>query len=250
VKQVAWRSGDADAAGSFLNGIEGRVALVTGAGRGIGRCIAETLRDLGARTSAGDLQAPVLTGVLGVALDVSDEHSVEQAFGEIERNLGAVELLVLNAGIMVSQPFPEVTVEVWSRQLEVNLTGAFLCARRALPAMVEAGSGSIVAVGSSAGKTGGGVAAAAYSASKAGLMTLSKSIAKEYARHGIRSNAVAPALIDTDMIKDIPDLRGLVPLGRYGTAQEVADVVAFLCSDHSSFMTGEVVDVNGGFVID
>jgi enoyl-[acyl-carrier-protein] reductase (NADH) len=75
-------------------------------------------------------------------------------------------------------------------------------------------------------------------------------IAKEYARHGIRSNAVAPALIDTEMIKDVPDLTGLVPLGRYGTPQEVADVVAFLCSDHSSFMTGEVVDVNGGFVID
>jgi NAD(P)-dependent dehydrogenase (short-subunit alcohol dehydrogenase family) len=237
-------------AGLRLNGIEGRVALVTGAGRGIGRCIAETLRDLGAKTSAGDLQPPELAGVLGVALDVADEQSVERAFGEIERDLGAVELLVLNAGIMVSQPFPEVTVEVWSRQLEVNLTGAFLCARRALPAMVEAGSGSIVAVGSSAGKTGGGVAAAAYSASKAGLMTLSKSLAKEYARHGIRSNAVAPALIDTDMIKDVPDLRGLVPLGRYGTTQEVADVVAFLCSDHSSFMTGEVVDVNGGFVID
>jgi NAD(P)-dependent dehydrogenase (short-subunit alcohol dehydrogenase family) len=233
-----------------LNGIEGRVALVTGAGRGIGRCIAETLRDLGAKTAAGDLQPPAVAGVLGVALDVSDEHSVERAFGEVERELGAVELLVLNAGILVSQPFSEVTVDVWSRQLEVNLTGAFLCARRALPAMADSRAGSIVAVGSSAGKTGGGVAAAAYAASKAGLMTLSKSIAKEYARHGIRSNAVAPALIDTDMIKDIPDLRGLVPLGRYGTPQEVADVVAFLCSDHSSFMTGEVVDVNGGFVID
>jgi NAD(P)-dependent dehydrogenase (short-subunit alcohol dehydrogenase family) len=233
-----------------LNGIEGRVALVTGAGRGIGRCIAETLRDLGAKTAAGDLQPPALAGVLGVALDVSDEQSVDRAFGEIERELGAVELLVLNAGIMVSQPFPDVTLEVWSRQLDINLTGAFLCARRALPAMADSGSGSIVAVGSSAGKTGGGVAAAAYSASKAGLMTLSKSIAKEYARHGIRSNAVAPALIDTDMIKDVPDLRGLVPLGRYGTVQEVADVVAFLCSDHSSFITGEVVDVNGGFVID
>jgi len=233
-----------------LNGVEGRVALVTGAGPGIGRCVAETLRDLGARTVAGDLQRPAFPDILGVALDVSDEHSVDQAFGKIERELGAVELLVLNAGILVAQPFPEVTVEVWRRQLEVNLTGAFLCARRALPAMVDARSGSIVAVGSSAGKTGGGVAAAAYSASKAGLMTLSKSIAKEYARHGIRSNAVAPALIDTDMIKGIPDLRELVPLGRYGTTQEVADVVAFLCSDHASFMTGEVVDVNGGFVID
>ncbi len=233
-----------------LNGIEGRVALVTGAGRGIGRCIAETLRDIGARTVAGDLEPPRLDDILGVALDVSDEGSVERAFGEIERDLGAVELLVLNAGIMVSQPFPEITIEVWSRQLDVNLTGAFLCARRALPAMADAGTGSVVAVGSSAGKTGGGIAAAAYAASKAGLMTLSKSIAKEYARHGIRSNAVAPALIDTDMIKGVPDLRGLVPLGRYGTAQEVADVVAFLCSDHSSFMTGEVVDVNGGFVID
>ena len=233
-----------------LNGIEGRVALVTGAGRGIGRCIAETLRDLGARTAAGDLSPPAVEGVLGVALDVSDEQSVEAAFGEVERELGAVELLVLNAGIMVSQPFPEVSVETWRRQLDVNLTGAFLCARRALPSMVGAGSGCVVAVGSSAGKTGGGVAAAAYSASKAGLMTLSKSIAKEYARHGIRSNAVAPALIDTEMIKDVPDLTGLVPLGRYGAPQEVADVVAFLCSDHSSFMTGEVVDVNGGFVID
>jgi 2-hydroxycyclohexanecarboxyl-CoA dehydrogenase len=233
-----------------LNGVEGRVALITGAGRGIGRCIAETLRDLGARTAAGDLHSPVVNGVLGVALDVSDERSVEQAFDKVEREWGAVELLVLNAGIMVAQPFGEVTVEAWRRQIEVNLTGAFLCVRRALPAMVDARSGSIVAVGSSAGKTGGGVAAAAYSASKAGLMTLSKSIAKEYARHGIRSNAVAPALIDTDMIKDIPDLRGQVPLGRYGTAQEVADVVAFLCSDHSSFMTGEVVDVNGGFVMD
>jgi 3-oxoacyl-[acyl-carrier protein] reductase len=233
-----------------LSGIEGRVALVTGAGRGIGRCIAETLRDLGARTAAGDLQPPDIPGALGVALDVGDEQSVEIGFERVEEELGPVELLVLNAGVLIAQPFAEVTEEAWHRQLDVNLTGAFLCARRALPAMVQAHSGSVVAVGSSAGKTGGGVAAAAYSASKAGVMTLTRSIAKEYARHGIRSNAVAPALIDTEMIRDLPDLRGLVPLGRYGTTQEVADVVAFLCSDHASFITGEVVDVNGGFVID
>jgi NAD(P)-dependent dehydrogenase (short-subunit alcohol dehydrogenase family) len=201
-------------------------------------------------TAAGDIQPPNISDVLGVTLDVGDERSVELAFGRVEKELGPVELLVLNAGVLVAQPFQEVTLDTWRRQLEVNLTGAFLCARRALPSMVHKRSGSIVAVGSSAGKTGGGVAAAAYSASKAGVMTLSKSIAKEYARYGIRSNAVAPALIDTEMIKGLPDLRELVPLGRYGTTQEVADVVAFLCSDHSSFVTGEVVDVNGGFVID
>jgi len=233
-----------------LDGIEGRVAFVTGGGRGIGRCIAETLTALGARTAAGDLDAPALDGVFGVAVDVSHAGSVEAAFARIEQELGPVELLVLNAGVLFAEPFDDVTVARWQRQLDVNLTGAFLCARRAVPAMKRSGFGRIVAVGSSAGKTGGGTAAAAYSASKAGLMTLTKSLAKEYARSGIRSNAVAPALIDTEMIKDIGDFRELIPLGRYGKPQEVADVAAFLCSDHASFITGEVVDVNGGFVID
>jgi len=193
---------------------------------------------------------PEVADVLGVELDVRSESSVGDAFAVVERELGPVELLVRNAGILISEPLPAVTLERWQQQLEVNLTGAFLCARRALPVMQQAGYGRIVAVGSSAGKTGGGVAAAAYAASKAGVMSLAKSIAKEYAASGIRSNAVAPALIDTEMIKGIGDLRSLIPLGRYGTPQEVADVVAFLCSDHSNFITGEVVDVNGGFVID
>jgi 2-dehydro-3-deoxy-L-rhamnonate dehydrogenase (NAD+) len=233
-----------------LEGIEGRVAFITGAARGIGHCIAETLRDQGSRVAAGDLAAPEIDGVLGVEVDVSDEAAVDGAFARIEAELAPVDLLVLNAGIFVIEPFEETTLSSWRRTLDVNLTGAFLCARRALPGMRERGFGRVVAIGSSAGKTGGAKSIAAYGASKAGIMAMAKSIASEYAGTGVTANALAPALIDTDMVAAMPDMREKVPLGRFGTTQEVADVVAFLCSDHSSFITGEVVDVNGGFLID
>jgi NAD(P)-dependent dehydrogenase (short-subunit alcohol dehydrogenase family) len=233
-----------------LDGIAGRIALVTGGARGIGRCIAETLRDQGARVAAGDLEPPAIEGILGLRLDVTDEALVEQAFSRVELELGRVELLVLNAGILIAEPLEQTQPDAWRRLLDTNLTGAYLCARRALPAMREAGFGRVVVIGSSAGKTGGGTAAAAYSSSKAGLMTFAKSIAKEYAAHGVLSNAVAPALIDTEMLRGVEDLRDKIPLKRYGTPQEVADVAAFLCSAHASFITGEIVDVNGGFVMD
>jgi NAD(P)-dependent dehydrogenase (short-subunit alcohol dehydrogenase family) len=233
-----------------LDGIAGRIALVTGGARGIGRCIAETLRDQGARVAAGDLEPPAIEGILGLRLDVTDEALVEQAFSRVDLELGRVELLVLNAGILIAEPLEQTQPDAWRRLLDTNLTGAYLCARRALPAMREAGFGRVVVIGSSAGKTGGGTAAAAYSSSKAGLMTFAKSIAKEYAAHGVLSNAVAPALIDTEMLRGVEDLRDKIPLKRYGTPQEVADVAAFLCSAHASFITGEIVDVNGGFVMD
>ena len=234
-----------------LDGIEDRVAFVTGGARGIGRCTAETLRDLGARVATCDVSKPALDGVLCLTADVSDE-SGRSTQPSLRRSTssGRSSLLVLNAGILIAEPLERTEPDAWRRLVDVNLTGAYLCARRVLPGMRAAGFGRVVVMGSSAGKTGGGTASAAYSASKAALMTFAKSIAKEYAAFGVLSNAVAPALIDTEMIAGIDDLRDRIPLKRYGRAQEVADVVAFLCSDHASFITGEIVDVNGGFVMD
>ena len=233
-----------------LDGIDGRVAFVTGGGRGIGRCIAETLRDQDARVAVGDLRAPDVDGVFGLELDVTSEASIDAAFRRVEQELGPVELLVLNAGVYVVEPFEETSPESWRRTVEVNLTGAFLCAQRALPAMRRTGFGRIVSLGSSAGKTGGKRHAAAYGASKAGVMVMTKSIASEYAEHGITANALAPALIDTEMIAGLPDMSGMIPVGRLGKPEEVAAVVAFLCSTQAAYITGEVVDVNGGFLID
>lgn len=233
-----------------LTSIAGRTAFVTGAGRGIGRRIAETLTALGARTAGGDLEPPALDGVLGVELDVASEASVEEAFRAVESELGPPELLVLNAGIFETGSLLDTTYEAWRRTLSVNLDGAFLCARRALPAMRERGFGRLVAIGSSAGISGGTARCAAYAASKAGLMTLMKAIATEFGSHGITANALAPALIDTPMLEGIAHLADRIPVGRVGTPDDVAACVAFLCSDHASYITGEVIDVNGGFLID
>lgn len=233
-----------------VDGLDGRVAVVTGAGRGIGAAIAETLQANGARVAALDLEAPDHEGILGVACDVADEAAVDAAFERIEAELGGVDVLVLNAGIFPLSPFVETTTELWERTLAINLTGAFLCARRAIPGMRERRYGRIVAMGSSAGKTGGARAMAAYAASKAGIMAMAKSIASEFAREGITANALAPALIDTPMIADTRDLQDRIPVGRFGKPEEVAALVCFLASEHAGYMTGEVTDINGGFLID
>jgi NAD(P)-dependent dehydrogenase (short-subunit alcohol dehydrogenase family) len=237
-----------------LDGFADRVAFVTGGARGIGRCIAETFAGLGASVAAGDLDLPEVDGVLGVQIDIRDEASVDAAFTTIERELGPVQLLVLNAGILKKAPLEETALDDWRDVLDVNLTGAFLCARRALGAMRERGYGRVVAVGSSAGVNGAGAAPpplAAYAASKAGIMALAKSIALEYAEHGVTANALAPTLIDTGMLATLEqDFRGAIPVGRYGKPEEVAALAAFLCSEHAGYITGEVVDINGGYLID
>jgi NAD(P)-dependent dehydrogenase (short-subunit alcohol dehydrogenase family) len=233
-----------------VSGLDGRVAVVTGAARGIGRACAEALAHNGAMVAAIDLEAPDLPGIVGYACDVGDEGAVGAAFDRIEEDLGTVSVAVLNAAVFPVVPLEKTTTELWERTLRVNLTGAFLCARRVLPGMREAGYGRVITIGSSAGKNGATKPAAAYAASKAGVMTLAKSIANEYAAYGITANAVAPALIDTPMIDAARDLEKDIPVGRLGRPEEVAAMVCFLASDEAAFITGEVTDVNGGYLID
>ena len=171
------------------------------------------------------------------------------AFGRIEEELGSPTVLVLNAGILPLVPLTETSTELWDRTLSINLTGGFLAIRRAIPGMRVQGYGRIVGIGAAAGKSGG-ARSAAYAASKAGLMTLVKSVAIEYAREGITANIVAPALIDTALLGGARELAGRVPVGRLGTPEEVAALVAFLCSSEAGYITGEVVDINGGTLID
>lgn len=232
-----------------LTGFAGRTALVTGGSRGIGLRTAQRLQELGATVAIGDLVTPELDDIRSVRLDVTDEVSVAAAVAQVSRECGPISILVLNAGIFRVEPFETVTLESWNAAIAVNLTGAFLCARAVVPQMREQGYGRVITIGSSAGITGGSKSMAAYAASKAGVMALAKSLASEYAPHGITSNALAPTLIETPMIADIGDLASRIPVGRLGTPTDVADLIAFLASEHAGYITGAVIDINGGFLI-
>lgn len=236
--------------GLITAGLDGRVALVTGAGRGIGLAIATGLARQGAHVAVGDLVAPECDGLLGVRMDVTDEENVDTAVSQIENELGPIEVLVCNAGIYRSQSFATTSLADWNQMISVNLSGVFLTCRRVMPGMAARAFGRVVIMGSSAGKSGGAKNVVGYAAAKAGAMAMAKGLAKEYSRTGVLVNALAPALIDTEMISEMRNLESQIPAGRLGTTDDVAGVVAFLASDHGSFFTGEVVDINGGFLID
>lgn len=237
-----------------------RVALVTGASRGIGRAIAAELARAGCRVAccsssdgAKDAQAEIEAAggtALAVQADVGDPAAVDTAFGEIEEAWGPVEVLVNNAGITADGLVARMTDDQWGDVLRTNLSGAFHAIRRATPKMMRNRWGRIVNVSSVSGQAGA-AGQANYSAAKAGLLGLTRAIARELAPRGITCNAVAPGPIVTAMTEDMPAewravMEATVPLGRLGSPEEVAAVVGFLCSEPAGYVTGALVPVDGG----
>jgi 3-oxoacyl-[acyl-carrier protein] reductase len=240
--------------GRLVTEASGRVALVTGANRGIGLAIATALAARGDRVAVTVRGEPhpdlAALGLLAVRCDVTDSAAVDAAFDQVEAELGPVEILVANAGITRDGLVLRMADEDFAAVLDTNLTGAFRVARRAVKAMMRARFGRIVMVSSVVG-LGGQAGQANYAASKAGLVGLARSLAKEFASRQITVNVVAPGPVDTDMIAALTDAQreaivATVPLGRVASADEVAAAVTFLTSDAAAYITGVVLPVDGG----
>jgi NAD(P)-dependent dehydrogenase (short-subunit alcohol dehydrogenase family) len=234
--------------------LRGRVAVITGAARGIGYAIAERLLASGAHVSVWDRDptpARSLGDVHVVTVDVTDDVAVQAAASATVERFGGIDILVNNAGIAGgSKPSWEFTPEEWRQVIDVDLTGVFLCCRAVVPRMLSRGWGRIVNVASIAGKEGN-PNAAHYSAAKAGVIAFTKSLGKELATSGILVNCITPAVIETDILKQLTPqhveyMRSKIPMGRFGKTQEAAAMVAWLCSADCSFTTGGVVDLSGG----
>jgi 3-oxoacyl-[acyl-carrier protein] reductase len=240
--------------------LSGRVALITGGSSGIGAAAAEILSELGAKVAigyhhnqAGAERVRAATGALAIQADLRDEGALRAMVLRTAAELGPVDILVNNAGSLVERmKLAEITLERWNNVLNLNLTSAVLCSQAVIPSMIERRRGSIVNIVSIAGRNGGGPGAGAYAAAKAGLIAITKSMAKELAPHGIRVNAVSPGVIDTPFheVFSTPEMiRNFVaqiPMGRVGESRECALAIAFLAGDAASYIAGETLEVNGG----
>jgi NAD(P)-dependent dehydrogenase (short-subunit alcohol dehydrogenase family) len=246
--------------------LQSRIAVVTGGARGIGRAIALRLGGEGATVSVCDLD---LEGANSVAeeirrpggsssayrLDAADEPAVKAFFRALRMEHGGLDILVNNAGLCRNVLIEDIDGQEWDRYLQVNLKSVFLCSKEALLLMKERRSGKIISLASAAAKIGGVVAGAHYAAAKAGVICFTKSLALQAAPYGINVNAIAPGPIATAMTDAWgPELKEAfvekIPLHRYGTPEEVAEVALLLASDRAAFITGEVIDINGGLVMD
>ncbi|MDR6292963.1 3-oxoacyl-[acyl-carrier protein] reductase [Inquilinus ginsengisoli] len=240
------------------------IAVVTGAASGIGKAIAERLAAAGAAVLVNDLRADRAEAVAAalraaggraeaVGADVSDADAVERIFAAAREAFGDCTLLVNNAGHVHQSPFEALDVADWDRMIAVHLRGTFLCCRAAIPAMLAAGDGAIVNIASQLGQIGG-VDLVHYSAAKAGIIGLTKALAREVSGRGVRVNAVAPGPIETELVRNLSEewraaKRAQLPLGRFGAPEDVAETVAFLASPAARIYVGQTLGPNSGDVM-
>ncbi|HWD59923.1 MAG TPA: SDR family NAD(P)-dependent oxidoreductase [Stellaceae bacterium] len=238
--------------------LEGRVAIITGGARGIGRAIADRLSASGARVAIWDVDgdaaantAASIMNAVDFTADVTDPASIGTALAATTAQIGAPDILVNNAGITgPNHPLDEYPIDEWRRVIEIDLMGVYYCCRAVVPGLRQRNKGRIVNIASIAGKEGN-PNASAYSAAKAGVIGLTKSLGKELAETGIRVNAVAPAAAKTDIFNQMTEAQiaymlSKIPLGRFVAVEEIAALAAWLCSDECSFATGAVFDISGG----
>ncbi len=228
----------------------GRSVLVTGGNRGIGRAIAEEFADAGDDVAVTYRSGEPPAGFLGVQCDVTDAAAVEAAYARIEQAQGPVEVLVSNAGIARDTLLLRMSDEDWTSVLDTNLTGSFRVVKRAAKGMLRLRRGRIVLISSVVGLLGS-AGQVNYAASKAGLVGMARSIARELGSRSITANVVAPGFVDTDMTADLPEAKkaeylNAIPLGRFSTGEEIARVVRWLASDEAGYITGAVIPVDGG----
>ncbi len=244
--------------------MKSKVALVTGGARGIGRAICRSLANDGfkiavnynnSENEALSLKAELseLAEVEIFKCDVSNANAVKEMFSEVAQKLGSVNILVNNAGIAEQALFTDITDEMWQRMINTNLSSAFYCSREALKSMISEKDGVIINIASMWGEVGASMEVH-YSTAKAGLIGMTKALAKEVGLSGVRVNAVSPGVVLTDMMNSFSEndkefLKDETPLNSLGTPEDVADAVSFLASEKAKFITGQILSVNGGFVI-
>ncbi|MDT8900529.1 SDR family NAD(P)-dependent oxidoreductase [Anaeroselena agilis] len=247
--------------------LKDKVAVITGAGQGIGRAIALQFARQGARVAVCDLNSDNAAAVareitdtgaeaIAVKVDVTNEEQVLEMVAECMLHFSRIDILVNNAGIIQTGPFLKISAEAWDKVMAVNLRGVFSCCKAVFPVMQRQNGGRIINIASIAGKRGGGILGnSCYAASKGGVIAFTKGIAREGGPYNINVNAITPGYTDTEMtssltLKQRDAVLQMVPLGRAGKPEDVAAAACYLASDYAAFITGEIMDVDGGLMMD